>query len=204
MKITQAFRFILLSLIFSILIAKPLLPINYLEGFTDYNFNTECSNNEIKCQKTAILPFEGNLGESGSEYTRLYLGIHTNLNIIERDDLLELFNEQDLYPGRVSPETRAKIRELYGADLLVLGKVWSKKHISLINIFIPWRWKELINEDWYLLVRMVDAETGQIYSEYYSRDGHAWIEIGLNDTFLSESVEKLVVKMSTDGMLIEN
>ena len=204
MKCRNSYKVILLLSIFSVIYSKSLFPKNYLDGFTDFNFKSQCSNNEINCQKTAILPFEGDLGESGSEYARLYLGMYTNLNIIERQDLLEIFNEQDLYPDRISNATRAKIRELYGADLLVLGKVWSKKHVSLINLILPWKWLDVCNEDWYILVRMVDAETGQIYSEYYLRDGHSWIEIGLNDTFLSESVERLVDKMSNDGLLVED
>ena len=163
-----------------------------------------CSNNSINCQKTAILPFEGDFGNMGSEFSRLYLGMYTDLNIIERNDLLELFNEQDLYPDRVSSETRTKIQELFGADLLVLGSVWHKKHFSFIHTLLPWKWDDIISKHWYVLIRIVDAETGLIYANYYLRDGHDWISTGLKNTYLSESIENLIKKLATDGQFLEN
>ena len=51
---------------------------------------------KIYCQKTAILPFQGKFGEDASDYARLYLGIHTNLNIIERKKQAALMAPTDL------------------------------------------------------------------------------------------------------------
>ena len=126
------------------------------------------------------------------------MGKYTDLDLIERAELIELLDEQDLYPDRLNPELRAKIKELFGADIIVLGKVWSKYHIALINFVLPWNWKEVIFEHWFIRMRMVDADTGQILSSYYLRDDDGWISLGLNEYYLSESIERLISKMSED------
>ena len=206
MKMKNIYKIILLVCIVSLVQTKSFLPKNYIDGFTDYNFSNgnECSDNSINCQTTAVLPFEGKFVKSATDYARLYLGKYTDLQIIERDDIVKLLDEQDYYPDRLNEETRAKIKELLGADLLVVGKVWNKSHVSFLNIFLPWRWDKVINKHWYVLIRIVDTETGQIYSNYYSRDGHGIWSLGLQETFLSESIESLVVKLTDDGKLISS
>ena len=103
---------------------------DYIDGHIDFDLN-----NSTKI--TAVLPFLGDNRKAARDYAELYLGIHTNLNIIERAQLDELLNEQDLHQGRLNEELRAKIKELYGADYLVLGQVWSKNHISFFHILLP-------------------------------------------------------------------
>ena len=190
----------------SILLGKTILPNNYIDGFTDYNFSSgaECSGESINCQTTAVLPFAGSFGAKASDYARLYLGRYTDLKIVERDDMVKLLNEQEFYPGRLNESTRAKIKEVFGADLLVVGEVWHKPHLSIFNIVFPWRWQDIITKHWYVLIRIIDTETGQIYSNYYLRDGHGMISWGFRDTYLSESIESLVRKLTEDGQLISS
>ena len=78
------------------------------------------------------MPFSGEAGNSASDYASLYLGKHTKLDVIERKELIKLLDEQDLFPDRLDSNLRTKIKELFGADYIVLGNVWSDKHIALV------------------------------------------------------------------------
>jgi len=199
---------ILLLIIFSFSYSKSLLRKDYLDGYTEFDIT---DSEKI----VAVLPFHGDDGGSASDYTRLYLGMYTDLDIIERGELdkiideqdlyheqeigeQDLYHEQDFYHDRLNPEIRAKIKELFGADIIVLGKVWSKYHVSLINFVLPWNWKDIIIEHWFIRIRMVNADTGQIHSSYYLRDGDGIVSLGLNEYYLSESIEKIILRMVED------
>ena len=137
-------------------------------------------------------------GLSASDYSSLYLGKYTDLDIIERQELIKIMDEQDLFPERLNNEVRAKLKELFGADLIVLGKVWSKCHLSLVNVIMPWNWNELFFKHWYITIRIVNADTGEIVSNYYNRDGHGFISLGINDSYLSEKIEEVILRMYND------
>ena len=179
-------------LIASLIYPKSFFKKDYIDGHIDFDLK-----NSTKI--TAVLPFLGDNGKAARDYAELYLGIHTNLNIIERAQLDELLNEQDLYQGRLNEELRAKIKELYGADFLVLGQVWSKNHISFFNILLPWMWKDIVDEHWFVKLRVVNVDTGEIESNYYLRDDDGYISFGFNEYYLSETIEKIVLKMLNDS-----
>lgn len=183
--------YLILVFLLSLSFSKSLMRQDYLDGYVKFDLN---DSDKI----VAVLPFEGSSGLSASDYSSLYMGKYTNLDIIERQEIDKIMGEQDLFPDRLDDELRAKLKELFGADYIVLGKVWSKKHFSLVNIVLPWNWGELIFKHWFVKVRVVDADTGEIVSHYYNRDGHGFISLGVNDSYLSEKMEDIVLKMSDD------
>ena len=185
-------RFLIIFLISTLLYSKSFLREDYLEGYIERDLN----NSETIA---AVLPFIGEHGESVRDYAELYLGMHTNLNIIERAAIDSILAEQDLEPERLSEELRTKIKELFGADVIVFGKVWSKEHISFLNIFIPWNWKDIVFEHWFVKMRIINADTGEIQGNYYLRDNDSDVSIGLNEYYLSETIEKIVLRMVEDN-----
>ena len=183
--------YLMIALFVSLSFSKSLIRENYLDGYVKFDLN----NSE---KIVAVLPFSGLYGLSASDYSSLYLGKYTDLDIIERQELIKVMDEQDLFPERLNDELRTKLKELFGADLIVLGKVWSKCHLSLVNVIMPWNWNELFFKHWYITIRIVNADTGEIVSNYYNRDGHGFISLGINDSYLSEKIEEVILKMYND------
>ena len=79
-----------------------------------------------------------------------YMALSPRQSFIERRRIAELISEQDLLPDRLNADTRAKIKEIFGVDALVLAKL---QHVS---------------SRWVLTVRIVDSETGHILSSCFS------------------------------------
>lgn len=109
--------------------------------------------NEVKhVKKVAVLPFEGYRGKEASDFFAFYLQHNfPKIELIERDQLLKVISEQDLYPSRLNPETRAKIGNIFEVQALVLGNVkkgWSKEIGYYIREYT---------------VKIVDPKTGKSY-----------------------------------------
>ena len=76
-----------------------------------------------------------------------YMALSPGQTFIERRRIAELIAEQDLLPDRLNAVTRAKIKEIFGVDALVLAQI----------------------SGYDLSVRIVDSETGDILSATSTR-----------------------------------
>lgn len=100
--------------------------------------------------RVAILPFEG---PEGSEVSDVFIGSFyrkfPEREVVERGKLSQVFREQDLYPSRLDPNTRARIGKVFGVQALVLGyiRTWPDGVIKRLQ------------------VKIVDTETGVVLGQ---------------------------------------
>jgi hypothetical protein len=65
----------------------------------------------LEYKKVAVLPFEGDSkGEASEDFARAFHEKIPQTELVEPQQLLEVFRKEDLYPNRVNEATRRKIQ----------------------------------------------------------------------------------------------
>ena len=96
--------------------------------------------------KVAILPFGGDSkGEASDTFAQNFHEKFQQLGLVKRKQLLGIFEEQDLYPSKLSETTRRKIGQVFGVQAIVIGNVY---YPSILR--------------WLLQVQIIDVETGEV------------------------------------------
>lgn len=97
-------------------------------------------------KKVAVLPFKGDTkGEASDTFAQNFHERFQQIALVERKQLLGIFEEQDLYSDQLSEATRTKISEVFGARALIIGDVY---YPSILR--------------WLLQVQVIDIETGEV------------------------------------------
>lgn len=102
---------------------------------------------DIRAKRLAVLPFSADdeeLGYQLADEFNLQLGKLGLFELVERQRVYDLFEEQDFYPERIAPETAVEIGKMLGAHGVILG-----------NVSAYTRGKVGLN------VRLVSVETGR-------------------------------------------
>jgi hypothetical protein len=100
----------------------------------------------LEYRKVAVLPFEGDpKGEVSNSFAQSFHDKFPQVALLERKQLLGIFKEQDLYPGKLNEATRGKIGEVFGAQAVIIGNVY---YPSVLR--------------WLLQVQIIDIETGEV------------------------------------------
>ena len=77
----------------------------------------------LRYKRVAIVPRLTR--ETEDLFLPLYMNHFPQQTVVERRDLGVAINEQDLLPGRLSAETRAKLKELFGVEAVVFPTYYS-------------------------------------------------------------------------------
>jgi TolB-like protein len=97
-------------------------------------------------KKVAVLPFKGDTkGEASDTFARSFHERFRQIALFDRKQLLEIFQEQELYSDRLNEATERKIGEDFGVQALITGDVY---YPSILR--------------WLLQVQIIDIETGEV------------------------------------------
>jgi TolB-like protein len=97
-------------------------------------------------KKVAVLPFKGDTkGEASDNFAQSFHERFHQITLVDRKQLLGIFQEQDLYSDRLNEATERKIGEDFGVQALIKGDVY---YPSILR--------------WLLQVQIIDVETGEV------------------------------------------
>ena len=97
-------------------------------------------------KKVAALPFKGDTkGEVSDTFARSFHERFQQITLVDRKQLLGIFQEQDLYSDRLNKATERKIAEDFDVQALIAGDVY---YPSILR--------------WLLQVQIIDIETGEV------------------------------------------
>jgi hypothetical protein len=105
----------------------------------------------LNYKRIAILPFEGDpTGEVSDTFRRSFHERFPQMTLAGRKQVLERFQEQDVYYGRLDKATRAEIGKVFDVQAVVMGSVY---YPSIVR--------------WLLQVIIVDTETDTVLGRSY-------------------------------------
>ncbi len=90
--------------------------------FTNYTQNQKAMNS-LGQNRVAVLPLSGPDGSRFADELSIQLGKLNRFDIVERQRITDLFEEQDLDPSRVDQTTAVQLGEMLGAHAVVMGTV---------------------------------------------------------------------------------
>jgi len=100
----------------------------------------------LEDKKIAVLPFEGDPeGRVSDTFAEKFHEKFPQIELVRREEVLDVFQNQELYSETVDEATRRKIGRVFGVQALVVG-----------NIYYP----SILR--WLLQIQVIDAESGQI------------------------------------------
>jgi hypothetical protein len=105
-------------------------------------------------KKVVVLPFKGDTGgEASDAFAERLREKFPQVALFEQKRLLGIFEEQDLYPGKLNESTRRRIGKVLGVQALIMGDIY---YPTILR--------------WLLQVQIVDVETGEVM-------GRSFVEI---------------------------
>jgi TolB-like protein len=108
----------------------------------------------LQYDKVAVLPFQGDKkGEASDTFAENFREKFSQIELVKREQVVEVFQEQDLYSDRLGEATRRKIGQVFGVQALIIG-----------NVYYPSIFR------WLLQIQVIDAESGQVM-------GRSFVEI---------------------------
>ena len=108
----------------------------------------------LEYKKAAVLPFQGDSkGEASETFAENFHEKFPQIELVRRDQVLEAFQEQDLYSDRIDEATRRKIGQVLGVQALIVGDV---HYPSIFR--------------WLLQIQVIDVESGEVM-------GRSFVEI---------------------------
>jgi TolB-like protein len=100
----------------------------------------------LEYKKAAVLPFQGDSkGEASDTFAENFHEKFPQIELVKREQVLEVFQEQDLYSDRIDEATRRKIGQVFGVQAFIVGNVY---YPSILR--------------WLLQIQVIDVETGEI------------------------------------------
>jgi hypothetical protein len=128
----------------------------------------------LEYKRVAILPFNGDpTGEVSDAFALRFQDRFPQIATVDRRQLLKAFQNQDLYTDRFDEAKRAKLRETFGVDAVVMGDVY---YPSIVR--------------WLLQVKVVDVKTDVVM-------GRSLVEIDFMGAEGMEQACNLAVQMLT-------
>jgi hypothetical protein len=105
-------------------------------------------------KKAAVFPFKGDTrGEASDAFAESFHETFPQIELVRRDQVLEAFQEQDLYSDRIDEATRRKMGKVLGVQALIVGDVY---YPSIFR--------------WLLQIQVIDVESGEVM-------GRSFVEI---------------------------
>ena len=78
----------------------------------------------LEYEKAAVFPFKGDTrGEASDTFAESFHKKFPQIELVRRDQVLEAFQEQDLYSDRLDEASRRKIGKVFGVQALIIGNV---------------------------------------------------------------------------------
>jgi TolB-like protein len=100
----------------------------------------------LEYHKIAVLPFKGDTkGEAADTFTQVFHEKFQTITLVERKQVLEMFEERTLYTDQLSEATRREIGKVFGVQAVIVGNVY---YPSILR--------------WLLQVQIIDVETGDV------------------------------------------
>jgi TolB-like protein len=100
----------------------------------------------LEYKKAAVLPFQGDSkGEASDTFAESFHEKFPQIELVKKKQVLEVFQEQDLYSDRMDKTTRRKLGQVFGVQAFIVGNVY---YPSILR--------------WLLQIQVVDVETGEI------------------------------------------
>jgi len=100
----------------------------------------------LEYKKVAILPFQGDTkGEASNTFAESFHEKFPQIGLVRREEVLEAFQEQDLYLDRIDEGARTKIGQVFGVQALIAGNVY---YPSVLR--------------WLLQIQVIDVGTGEV------------------------------------------
>ena len=100
----------------------------------------------LEYKKVAVLPFQGDSkGEASDTSAENFHEKFPQIELVKREQVLEVFQEQDLYSDRIDKATRRKLGQVFGVQAFIIGSVY---YPSILR--------------WLLQIQVIDVETGEI------------------------------------------
>jgi hypothetical protein len=107
-----------------------------------------------KYKKAAVFPFKGDTrGGAPDTFAESFHEKFPQIELVRRDQVLEAFQQQDLYSDRIDEATRREIGQIFGVQAFVVGDVYYP------SIFC-----------WLLQIQGVDVGSGEVM-------GRSFVEI---------------------------
>lgn len=108
----------------------------------------------LEYKKAAVFPFKGDTrGEASDTFAESFHEKFPQIEMVRRDQVLEAFQQQDLYSDRIDEATRRKIGQVFGVQAFVVGDVY---YPSIFR--------------WLLQIQVIDVENGEVM-------GRSFVEI---------------------------
>jgi len=100
----------------------------------------------LEYQKIAVLPFKGDTkGEASDTFAQVFHKKFQTMTLVERKQVLGMFQEQSLYADQLNEVTRREIGKVFGVQAVIVGNVY---YPSILR--------------WLLQVQIIDVETGEV------------------------------------------
>jgi len=100
----------------------------------------------LEYKKVAVLPFQGDSkGEASDTSAENFHEKFPQIELVRREQVLQAFQEQDLYSDRIDKATRRKLGQVFGVQAFIIGNVY---YPSILR--------------WLLQIQVIDVETGEI------------------------------------------
>ena len=100
----------------------------------------------LEYKKAAVFPFKGDTrGEASDTFAESFHEKFPQIEMVRRDQVLEAFQQQDLYSDRIDEATRRKIGQVFGVQAFVVGDVY---YPSIFR--------------WLLQIQVIDVENGEV------------------------------------------
>jgi len=125
----------------------------------------------LEYQKVAVLPFQGDTkGEASDAFAATFHEKFPQIELVRRERVLEVFQEQELYSDRIDEATRRKIGQVFGVQAFIVGNVY---YPSLLR--------------WLLQIQVTDVERGEV-------TGRSFVEVNYVGAEGVEEACKIAVK----------
>jgi TolB-like protein len=103
-------------------------------------------NELLEYKKIAVLPFKGDpKGEASDTFAQVFHKKFQTIVLVERKQVLGIFEEQSLYADQLREATRREIGKAFGVQAVIVGNVY---YPSILR--------------WLLQVQIIDVETGEV------------------------------------------
>jgi hypothetical protein len=174
MKIGKEWKVLLFLLLLPLLIIL-LTDCSFKQGVPQWSGSGFVRKEFLEYESVAILPFEGD--DSGEVSSAFALSFHKKfpqILIVDREQVLEAFQDQALNPDQLDEESRLRIGNTLGVQALIAGKIY---YPSITR--------------WLLQITILDIETGTMM-------GRSLVEIN----FMGAMGKKEAARFAVDKLTI--
>jgi len=143
MKSLWFFRFFFLGLLCS---SITVAGCSFTGGVPQWSGSGFIRKELLEYKKVAVLPFKGDMkGEASDTFAETFHARFPQIELVRREQVLEVFQREELYSERIDEATRRKIGRVFGVQAFIIGNVY---YPSLLR--------------WLLQIQVMDVERGEV------------------------------------------